>query len=113
MPIYGRPMVRPVLLSEQPRLESCMAAGHPDLPLTADFMDWYDLDNYLCPLARRPSSKGCQIVSAWGTKGIADHSYFTVGPAVPGASVISYPIRQIELSASSESPAFKETIRSL
>jgi hypothetical protein len=42
------------------------------LPSTTDFMNGYDLDNYLWPLARRFRKGGCQIVSAWATKRIAD-----------------------------------------
>jgi len=80
------------------------------LPSTTDFMNGHDLDNYLYPLARRLTKGGRHIVSASGTKRIADHSYLTVGPAIPSANVISDRIHQIVVSASSASPDFKRTI---
>ena len=39
MPIYVRPTVRSVLLSERPRLDSWMAAGHPDQVKLQAYLD--------------------------------------------------------------------------
>lgn len=81
------------------------------LPAMVNLLDGYDLDNYLEPLARRLSKVDRPIVSAWATKRISDRSYLTVEPAVGYQSANSELIGRIEVSASSDSSSFKESIR--